>query len=81
MFAKLSSKGQLVIPRQVRRALGLVPGMRLSVRVEDGRIVLEPVRSGIADSLYGCYRDADLLGTLEAEHRAELAADGREVRP
>lgn len=68
-----------MIPRQVRRALGLVPGMRLSVRVEDGRIVLEPVRSGIADSLYGCYRDADLLGALEAEHRAELAADAPKI--
>lgn len=38
--ARLSSKSQIVIPAEVRRRLGLQPGDRLRVEVEDGRIVL-----------------------------------------
>ncbi len=37
----LSSKGQLVLPKPVRDALGLKPGQRLSITVEDRRIVIE----------------------------------------
>lgn len=38
----LSTKGQLVLPKPVRDALRLKPGQRLTVAVEDRRIVLEP---------------------------------------
>ncbi|MBI2217043.1 MAG: AbrB/MazE/SpoVT family DNA-binding domain-containing protein [Candidatus Rokubacteria bacterium] len=41
----LSSKGQLVIPTALRRALHLKPGARLRVSVERGRLVLEPERA------------------------------------
>ena len=39
----VSSKGQVVIPKPVREALGLRPGTPLRVWVEGGRVVLEPV--------------------------------------
>lgn len=39
---KLSSKGQLVIPRELRRALHLRAGDRLRVSLQDGRLILEP---------------------------------------
>lgn len=39
---KLSSKGQIVIPVEVRKALGLDRGSQLVVRLEGGRVVLEP---------------------------------------
>ena len=39
----LSSKGQLTIPRQLRESLGLTPGTRLMVSVDqDGRLILVP---------------------------------------
>jgi AbrB family looped-hinge helix DNA binding protein len=38
----LSTKGQLVIPASVRSALCLKAGIRLSVSVEGGAIVLKP---------------------------------------
>jgi AbrB family looped-hinge helix DNA binding protein len=40
--ATLSSKGQLVIPKELRRALCLRAGERLRVSVQDGRLILEP---------------------------------------
>ena len=46
---KVSSKGQVVIPKEIREELGLVEGDRLLAYVVDGRaIVLEKIRSGIA---------------------------------
>ena len=39
---KTSSKGQIVIPKEIRDALGIKPGSILNVHVEGKRIVLEP---------------------------------------
>jgi AbrB family looped-hinge helix DNA binding protein len=39
----LSSKGQIVLPAEVRRRLRLVKGERLSVEVRDGSVVLRPL--------------------------------------
>ncbi len=41
---RLSSKGQLVLPKPVRDALGLQPGDELWVEVEDGSIRIVPRR-------------------------------------
>jgi AbrB family looped-hinge helix DNA binding protein len=74
MLAKLSSKGQLVIPKSIRKTLDLRPGTEMHIEIADHKIIIEPValRSPI-DSLYGKYADTDLLADLEAEHRQELA--------
>jgi AbrB family looped-hinge helix DNA binding protein len=80
MVVKLSSKGQLVIPRDVRRALNLDAGDEFDVRVAEGSIVLEPLRELPEDVLYGMFADVDILAELEAEHRKEVEDDAR-VRP
>lgn len=41
---RLSSKGQLVLPKPVRDALGLQPGDELWIEVEDGSIRIVPRR-------------------------------------
>lgn len=63
----VSPKFQVVIPLSVRKALGLVPGVKLQVLQFENRIELIPVRS--AQSLRGSLpgldttvpRDADRL--------------------
>ncbi|HEX8621404.1 MAG TPA: AbrB/MazE/SpoVT family DNA-binding domain-containing protein [Allosphingosinicella sp.] len=40
---KLSAKGQVVIPADVRRELGLKPGQTLQVRKAGGGVMLTPV--------------------------------------
>ena len=44
MTATLSSKGQVVLPKQVRMSLRLRAGSKLSCRVEGESIVLTPER-------------------------------------
>jgi len=72
MLARLSSKGQLVIPKPIRQALGLRTGTQFHVRLDGGRIILEPVTTSPVEALYGKYADADFLAELEAEHRQEI---------
>ena len=37
----LAARGQIVIPKEARDALGLKPGARLQLRVESGRLLIE----------------------------------------
>lgn len=37
----LAERGQIVIPKKARDALGLKPGARLQLRIEGGRLVIE----------------------------------------
>ena len=73
MLARLSSKGQLVIPKPVRQALGLRAGTRFDVQLKEGKIILQPVVTSAVDALYGKYPDADFLADLEAEHQQEIS--------
>jgi AbrB family looped-hinge helix DNA binding protein len=73
MLLRLSSKGQVVIPKSIREALRLKNGDQFQVRVIDGKIVLEPVAKGLVEKLQGKYAGFDLLKTLEEEHRWEIA--------
>ncbi len=42
MKTKITSKGQVVIPKDIREKLGLNPGTILNVKVEGKKIILEP---------------------------------------
>ncbi|MBN2394516.1 MAG: AbrB/MazE/SpoVT family DNA-binding domain-containing protein [Anaerolineae bacterium] len=75
MLARLSSKGQLVIPKSMREALGLRSGDQVHVMLERGKIILEPQVVSVVDALYGKYADADFLAELEEEHRHEVHHD------
>jgi AbrB family looped-hinge helix DNA binding protein len=73
MEIRLSTKGQIVIPKHLRDKLGLTPGTEFTVSLEGRRIILEPVEHTLLlDSLYGRYEGRDYLADLEAEHRKEL---------
>ncbi len=42
----ISSKGQVTVPVEVRRRLGVGAGDQVEFAIEDGRTVLRPFRSG-----------------------------------
>ncbi len=80
MRTRLSSKGQLIIPKVIRDALDLQTGTQFQVRVGDGKIILEPLSGSTIDLLYGKYAGVNLIDELEAEHRQEIQ-DEDTVRP
>jgi AbrB family looped-hinge helix DNA binding protein len=43
--AKLTSKGQITVPRDVRRLLGVEPGDRLRFESDGGEVKIRPVRA------------------------------------
>jgi len=46
MTTTVSSKGQAVIPKNVRKALGIVPSVRINFVVEGDTARIVPVRTG-----------------------------------
>ena len=78
---RVTSKGQVVIPKPVREQLRWASGTQLAVEIMGGGAVrLTPLEAEDSiDTLYGCLKDLprDPLADLEAEHQAEIAADER----
>jgi AbrB family looped-hinge helix DNA binding protein len=71
--ATFTSKGQLVIPAELRRKHGIQTGTRVRF-LEDqfGRIVLQPITEQYVDRVMGCLeKGPDLLASWEKEHRQE----------
>ena len=72
MLLRLSSKGQLVIPKTIRESLRLKNGDQFQVRIVDGKIVLDPVAKGLVEKLHGKYAGHNMLRSLEEEHKREI---------
>lgn len=49
----VEKRGRIIIPAEIRRALGIREGSELTVELDDGRIVLTPVRRLTARDLFG----------------------------
>ena len=47
----ISTKGQIVLPIAVRKALGLKPGMRVNVKLDGKRALLTPAKAKTKSSL------------------------------
>jgi antitoxin PrlF len=43
----ISSKGQITVPQEIRKRLGLKPGDRVEFVVEEDRTVIRPARSEV----------------------------------
>lgn len=54
MMSRVTEKGQVTIPKELRSRFGIRPGEEMAFREEDGHIVLEKApRPGRFDHLYG----------------------------
>jgi AbrB family looped-hinge helix DNA binding protein len=76
-LVKLSSKGQLVLPKEIRDALGVGPGTVMKVTRKDKKILLEPVAASMVERLYGKFAGEDFLKDLETEHYQEIRRESR----
>jgi AbrB family looped-hinge helix DNA binding protein len=84
----MTRKGQITVPAEVRRLLGLKEGDRVAVVIEDGeepgepRVALRPARS-VAERTFGIFATggppvdfAELRRRFEEDYGAEVATEG-----
>jgi AbrB family looped-hinge helix DNA binding protein len=74
----LGQQGRMVIPADVRRALGLAPGDRLHLQVAGQRLVLERQQDAIAELrrlAAAVPEERSLVDELLAERRLAAAAE------
>jgi AbrB family looped-hinge helix DNA binding protein len=74
--ATMSSKGWLVIPKDLRDKYGLKPGMRVNVIDDDGSLALVPVADDPVAALQGMLKNGpSLTADLLEQHAQERAGE------
>ncbi|MFZ5993074.1 MAG: AbrB/MazE/SpoVT family DNA-binding domain-containing protein [Deinococcota bacterium] len=76
--SRLSSKGQITLPKPVREALGLAPGAEVVFELRQGEAVLRPRRQVPLEALLGRLGGKSAFPGEEEEGRAREAAWVRE---
>lgn len=79
----LSSEGRVVIPASIRKELGLEPGVTLTFRAENGRVVMSTRAAAIAElqRMFAAHPNpSGMLASEEliAERRREAAIEAGE---
>jgi AbrB family looped-hinge helix DNA binding protein len=75
MEARVSTRGRVTIPIELRCRFGIKPGTRLIVREEDDRFVVMTMESYVR-SLRGKYRGMGLMKALREDRRDEAMREG-----
>ena len=66
-----SSRGQIVIPKEIRKRLNIVAGKRLSVKAEGDRVLLTPLPDDPVEAFCGIFKEKSSLTEGLTEHREE----------
>ena len=69
MTSRVGPKGQVVIPKEMRDRLGIVPGDEVDFALENNAVRIEPVHE--MQSLRGRLAGLGLTAALETDRRAE----------
>jgi AbrB family looped-hinge helix DNA binding protein len=75
--ATVSSKGQIVIPKEVRERLNLKAGTEVMIDVQGESLIMKRLVRNHPDwrTMRGMFRGSNLLEDLAHEHAAEIARD------
>lgn len=69
---RVSAKGQVVLPAELRKKLRIKQGTELDVEESGGRVILQPVTDDYIHSLRGKFGDVtDILEQLRADRLTE----------
>lgn len=77
MQTTVSTKYQVVIPKEIRKKIKIKPGQKMDVEIVENRVTLSPVRSKESWSidyyrkkLGGIWKDVDIDKYLEEEDKS-----------
>lgn len=73
---QVTEKGQVTIPKHIRKAAGVAPGSQVAFSLEGSRIVITPVATSVRDDRRAALRKAAarVRGSLAPEFR-QFGAD------
>ncbi len=75
-----SSRGQIVIPRDVRKQLQIVPGKKVLIRAEGDRAILFPLPDDPVDHFCGIFqKGTSLTRALLDERGKERAREAKKI--
>ena len=81
--AVVTTKGQVVIPAKIRRALGIRPGTRLVFDQKEGTFEVRPITEAYIESVRGILKrkpgEKPVTRELIEEHAAEVAAEEAKI--
>ena len=64
-----SSRGQIVIPKAIRKRLNIVAGKRLAVKTEGDRVLLTPLPDDPVEAFCGIFQEKSSLTRALTEQR------------
>jgi AbrB family looped-hinge helix DNA binding protein len=67
----VSTKGQLVIPSEMRESLGIGPGTRIAISLQGQRIIIEPVSEELVDQTRGLFAGKPSLSAALKQERGK----------
>jgi AbrB family looped-hinge helix DNA binding protein len=68
---KTSARGQIVIPRDIRRRLNIIPGKKLLIKVEGEQVVIQPLPDDPVEAFRGIFAKGDSLTKALIKDRKE----------
>ena len=75
-----STRGPIVIPREIRKKLNIVPRKKVLVRAEGERAILFPLPDDPVEHFCGIFQKGpSLTGALLAERRKERARETKKT--
>ncbi len=76
-----SKKGQIVIPKAIRKKLQIVPGKKFVVRAEKDKVVFTPLPDDPVDSFCGIFQGEDSLTQALLDERKKEKKYEKEKSP
>ncbi len=74
---RVSTKGQIVIPAEMRKRLGITPGSYVEAKSDGTRVELTPLGDDLVQATYGMFRGLGSTADLLADHAEEAAIEER----
>ncbi len=75
-----SSRGQIVIPRDIRRQLHIVPGKKLLIKAEGDHVIIKPLPDDPVDHFCGVFKDGpSLTKALLNERRRDRNRESKKI--
>ncbi|NJR72301.1 MAG: AbrB/MazE/SpoVT family DNA-binding domain-containing protein [Gammaproteobacteria bacterium] len=81
MNATVAERGQITLPKEVRDALGLTKGTKLTIEIEHGKLILRKNASEAVNRVRGRFSLPDGMTTDDVMRELRGRAPGDKVEP